>query len=68
MGQGLFTNRGTERTVLFALIGGFLTVLLLQPYIIGLKIDFSIQIILGTLVSFGVMMSERVSNPKIDLD
>jgi len=52
---GLFTNRGSERRVLYALIGGFLTVLVLQEYIIGVKVDFSIQIILGTLVSFGIM-------------
>ncbi len=59
-GAGIFTNRGTEKTVLFALIGGFLTVLFLQPYIIGnlidIKVDFSIQMVLGTLVSFLIMM------------
>ncbi len=59
-GAGIFTNRGTEKTVLFALISGFLTVLFLQPYIIGnlidIKVDFSIQMILGTLVSFLIMM------------
>jgi SSS family transporter len=53
---GIFTNRGSERRVLYSLIGGFLTVLALQEYIIGVKVDFSIQIILGTLVSFGIMI------------
>jgi len=59
----IFTNRGSEKSVLFALIGGFLTVLLLQPYIIGniieVKVDFSIIMILGTLVSFTIMMFGR---------
>jgi len=52
----LFTNRGNEKTVLWALIGGFLTVLFLQPYILGVKVDFSIMMIVGTLVSFLIMM------------
>jgi SSS family transporter len=56
----IFTNRGNETTVFFALIGGFLTVLFLQPYIIGnviaIKVDFSVMMIVGTLVSFSIMM------------
>jgi SSS family transporter len=60
-GAAIFTNRGTERTVLFALIGGFLTVLLLQPYMIGqwmpFKVDFAVMMILGTAVSFLIMMT-----------
>ena len=63
-GSAIFTNRGTEKTVLWALIGGFLTVLILQPYVIGaifdIKVDFAIQMVLGTLVSFGIMMLEKV--------
>ena len=59
-GAAIFTNRGNETTVLFALIGGFLTVLFLQPYIIGniieIKVDFAVMMIVGTLVSFGIMM------------
>lgn len=62
-GAGIFTNRGNETTVLFALIGGFLTVLLLQPYVIGqvidLKVDFAVMMIVGTLVSFSIMMMGR---------
>ena len=62
-GAAIFTQYGNERTVFWALISGFVTVLLLQPYIFGswidatfdLKVDFSIMIILGTLVSFLVM-------------
>ncbi|HIP51303.1 MAG TPA: sodium:solute symporter [Campylobacterales bacterium] len=56
----IFTNRGNETTVLFALIGGFLTVLILQPYIIGniidIKVDFAVMMVVGTLVSFSIMM------------
>ena len=59
-GAAIFTNRGNEKTVLFALIGGFLTVLILQPYILGqiidLKVDFAVMMIVGTLVSFFIMM------------
>jgi len=63
-GATIFTDRGTEKTVLFALIGGFLTVLILQPYVIGaiveIKVDFAIQMILGTLVSFAIMMTQKM--------
>jgi len=55
-GAGIFTNRGDETTVLWALIGGLITVLVLQPYIFPIKVDFSIQIIAGTIISFGIMM------------
>ena len=57
-GAAIFTNRGNEKTVLWALIGGFMTVLALQPYLLGrfIKIDFSLMMILGTLVSFFIMM------------
>ncbi len=58
-GAGIFTNRGNTKSVLFGLIGGFLTVLILQPYVIGLKIDFSIQIIVGTIVSFLITISKK---------
>jgi len=40
--------------------GGFLTVLILQPYIIGniieIKVDFAVMMVVGTLVSFSIMM------------
>jgi hypothetical protein len=43
-----------------ALLGGFMTVLLLQPYVlggaIGVKLGFAWQILVGTVVAFGVMM------------
>ncbi len=62
-GATIFTTRGSERTVLWALIGGFMTVLLLQSYVlalfgIDLKVGFSWQLVLGTIVSFAIMMMD----------
>ncbi|HQS78255.1 MAG TPA: sodium:solute symporter, partial [Sulfurovum sp.] len=66
-GAALFTKRGNATTVPFALIGGFMTVLLLQPYVfgegigtfLGFKIGFAWQIVIGTIVAFGVMMGGK---------
>jgi len=59
-GAAIFTKRGSAGTVPLALIGGFMTVLLLQPYILGAVFDFKLgfawQILGGTLVAFGIMM------------
>ncbi len=59
----IFTKRGSAGTVLFSLIGGFMTVLLLQPYVLGtmidLKLGFAWQILIGTLVAFSVMMLKK---------
>ena len=60
----IFTQRGDEKSVLWALIGGFLTVLFLQPYILGnlldLKFGFAWQILIGTIVAFSIMMSRKM--------
>ncbi len=53
--SAIFTSRGSVKTVPYALVGGFLTVLALQPYIFGITIGFSWQMVLGTLVAFGIM-------------
>jgi len=57
--SAIFTKRGSEKTVLFALVGGFMTVLCLQPYILGIvtdyKLGFAWQIVIGTIVAFGIM-------------
>ena len=57
--SALFTKRGSAVTVVAALAGGFVTVLFLQPYILGTVTDFkpgfAWQIVIGTLVSFGIM-------------
>jgi len=62
-GAAIFTKRGSTATVPLALIGGFLTVLLLQPYVSGALFDFKLgfawQILLGTVVAFGVMISVK---------
>ena len=66
-GAALFTKRGNAVTVPLAFILGFTTVLLLQPYIlgesvgefIGWKIGFAWQLLTGTLVAFGVMISGK---------
>jgi len=64
-GAALFTKRGNPQTVPFALIGGFVTVLLMQPYMLGYFLDFKIsfawQILAGTVVSFGVMMTRKIN-------
>ena len=53
--SAIFTKKDSSSRVLYALIGGFLTVLALQPYIFGISIGFSWQIVIGSLVSFGIM-------------
>lgn len=63
-GAAIFTDRGNQMTVIWALIGGFLTVLMLQPYILELlfqkvEINFAAQIIIGTVVSFMMMMTGK---------
>jgi SSS family transporter len=59
-GAAIFTKRGNATTVPLALLGGFMTVLLLQPYVLGnvleFKLGFAWQILGGTVVAFGVMM------------
>lgn len=66
-GAAIFTKRGSARSVPFALIGGFMTVFLLQPYVLGeslgallgFNIGFAWQILVGTVVAFGVMMGVK---------
>ena len=70
-GAAIFTKRGSAKTVPLSLIGGFMTVLLLQPYVLGAVLDFKLgfawQILGGTLVAFGIMMtvkSEKVEGSR----
>jgi len=62
-GTAIFTNRGNAKRVPFALLGGFLTVLLLQPYALAgfydWKLGFAWQIVAGTAVSFMIMISAK---------
>lgn len=63
----IFTKRGNAKTVPLAFILGFMSVLLLQPYIlgdsisemIGWNIGFAWQLVLGSLIAFGVMISRK---------
>lgn len=55
-GAAIFTQRGNSRTVPLAFLGGFGTVLSLQPYVFGIEIGFAWQMVLGTVLSFGIMM------------
>ncbi len=63
----IFTQRGNATTVPLALAAGFMTVLGLQPYVLGdtlgawlgFTIGFAWQILAGTLVAFGVMMGGK---------
>ncbi|MDK9693867.1 MAG: sodium:solute symporter [Sulfurimonas sp.] len=52
----IFTSRGNRTTVLMALLGGFVTVLALQPYTFGITIGFAWQMLIGTAVSFFIML------------
>ena len=65
-GAAIFTKRGNAMTVPLALLGGFMTVLLLQPYVLGelidVKLGFAWQILAGTVVAFGVMMMGKTND------
>lgn len=50
--SAIFTKRGNSKSTLFALLGGFVTVLALQPYTFGLNVHFAYVIVVGTIVSF----------------
>lgn len=59
----IFTKLGNAKAVPIALIGGFVTVLLLQPYTLAgfydLKLGFAWQIVGGTFVSSLLMISVK---------
>ena len=57
--SAIFTNRGNTTTVLYSLIGGFITVLALQPYTFNISIGFSWQIVIGTAVAFLIMQTGK---------
>lgn len=69
----VFTNRGSSRSVQVALVGGFLTVLLLQPYIasaIGLPsaftaIAFPWQLLIGTLIALVLCLFGKSRSPPL---
>jgi SSS family transporter len=61
----LFTKRGSAASVRAALIAGFVTVLALQPYMLGslsgIKLNFAWQIVIGTLVAFLTALAGKES-------
>ena len=57
--SAIFTKRGDSKTVLWALVFGFVSVLALQPYTFGLHLGFAWQIVIGTLIAFGVMQTKK---------
>ncbi|MCF6310677.1 MAG: sodium:solute symporter [Sulfurimonas sp.] len=57
--SAIFTSRGDEKTVLYSLVGGFITVLALQPYTFGISIGFSWQIVIGTVIAFLIMQTSK---------
>ncbi len=59
--SAIFTSRGNAQTVPFALVGGFITVLALQPYSFGISIGFPWQIVLGTIIAFLIMLIGKKS-------
>jgi SSS family solute:Na+ symporter len=57
----VFTKRGTSGSVIAGLIAGFVTVFLLQPFVIGaIGLAFPYQLCIGTLVSAIVTAIPRV--------
>ncbi|MEM0912159.1 MAG: sodium:solute symporter, partial [Pseudomonadota bacterium] len=59
----LFTSRGSAKSILYALIAGFLTPVLMQPYVVSFlfpastfSLGFTWQLVIGVLVSFSVCM------------
>ena len=57
--SAIFTSRGNSKTVLYALVAGFVSVLALQPYTFGLSMGFSHQIVIGTVIAFMVMQTAK---------
>ncbi len=57
--SAIFTSRGNKNSVLWALIGGFITVGALQPYSFGIEVAFSWQIVIGTAVAFLIVQFGR---------
>lgn len=53
--SAIFSSRGSAQLVPYALVGGFLTVLIQQPYIFSFHTSFTMQMVSGTLLSFSIM-------------
>jgi SSS family solute:Na+ symporter len=60
--SAIFTTRGSATMVPWALAGGFLTVLVLQPYLFGSAVALGGQLVAGTTVSFAIMQTGKVKH------
>lgn len=58
--SAIFTKRGSQTRVIWALAGGFATVLAFQPYVFGFSGGPSWALVAGTAVSFLVMQVRGV--------
>ena len=56
-GAAIFTRRGSEQTVLWALLGGLLSVLALQPYSFGVSVGPAWPLAAGAAVAFVITVS-----------
>ena len=69
----LFTKRGSNKSVLAALVVGFVVTLLFQPYVMVLylpkawqfDLGFTWQLCIGTLVSLLVCISTKKTEPRV---
>ena len=59
--SALFSSRGTPSLVPYALAGGFITVLVQQPYTFGLSSSFTMQMVSGMALSFFIMQLKKES-------
>lgn len=57
--SAIFTTRGNQKSVFWAFISGFLSVLALQPYTFGIQIGFSWQMVIGTTVAFLIVQTKK---------
>jgi len=58
----LFSHKGNQKSVRYALISGFATVFVLQPYISDIHIGFAWQLLIGSIVSGIVMLTLPLKN------
>ena len=57
--SAIFTSRGDAKTVPIALLGGCISVFLLQPYTFNIHINFAWQIIIGSFIAFAIMQTRK---------
>ncbi|WP_428737474.1 sodium:solute symporter [Sulfurimonas sp.] len=58
----IFTTRGNNILVPYALFGGFITVLILQTSLFGFTLGYDWQIVVGFVVAYCIMMLSKTSS------